>query len=97
MKFGIHQSSWLDTPDPAEAFEAVKVKAPLLNRTALAGSRYPIFVAVEYDEDGAHQTLIASSTVEVQPKRPFSRWIIVGAVVLVVVWAFLLIVRRTKP
>ena len=27
MKFGIHQSSWLDTPDPAEAFEAVKVKA----------------------------------------------------------------------
>jgi F420-dependent oxidoreductase-like protein len=27
MKFGIHQSSWLDTPDPAKAFEAVKVKA----------------------------------------------------------------------
>jgi alkanesulfonate monooxygenase SsuD/methylene tetrahydromethanopterin reductase-like flavin-dependent oxidoreductase (luciferase family) len=27
MKFGIHQSSWLDTPDPAEAFEAVKAKA----------------------------------------------------------------------
>ena len=27
MKFGIHISSWLDTPDPAEAFEAVKAKA----------------------------------------------------------------------
>ena len=27
MKFGIHNSSWLDTPDPAEAFDAVKVKA----------------------------------------------------------------------
>ena len=27
MKFGIQNSSWLDTPDPAEAFEAVKVKA----------------------------------------------------------------------
>ena len=27
MKFGIHNSRWLDTPDPAEAFEAVKVKA----------------------------------------------------------------------
>src|SRR5262245_33359977 len=27
MKFGLHQSSWLDTPDPAEAFEAVKAKA----------------------------------------------------------------------
>jgi hypothetical protein len=27
MRFGIHNSSWLDGPDPAEAFEAVKVKA----------------------------------------------------------------------
>ena len=27
MRFGIHNSSWLDGPDPAEAFEAVKAKA----------------------------------------------------------------------
>jgi F420-dependent oxidoreductase-like protein len=27
MKFGIHNSSWLDAPDPADAFEAVKTKA----------------------------------------------------------------------
>jgi hypothetical protein len=27
VRFGIHNSSWLDGPDPAEAFEAVKVKA----------------------------------------------------------------------
>src|SRR5882724_7800108 len=27
MKFGIHNSSWLDAPDPDEAFEAVKAKA----------------------------------------------------------------------
>lgn len=27
MKFGIHNSSWRDGPDPAEAFEAVKAKA----------------------------------------------------------------------
>jgi len=27
MRFGIHHSSWLDGPDPAEAFEAVKAKA----------------------------------------------------------------------
>jgi alkanesulfonate monooxygenase SsuD/methylene tetrahydromethanopterin reductase-like flavin-dependent oxidoreductase (luciferase family) len=27
MKFGIHNSSWLDSSDPAEAFEAVKAKA----------------------------------------------------------------------
>ena len=27
MKFGIHNPSWVDGPDPAEAFEAVKAKA----------------------------------------------------------------------
>jgi F420-dependent oxidoreductase-like protein len=27
VKFGIHNSSWLDRPDPAEAFEGVKAKA----------------------------------------------------------------------
>jgi hypothetical protein len=27
MKFGIHHPSWVDSPDPAEAFEGVKAKA----------------------------------------------------------------------
>lgn len=27
MMFGIHNAFWLDTPDPAEAFEVVKAKA----------------------------------------------------------------------
>jgi F420-dependent oxidoreductase-like protein len=27
VRFGIHNSSWLDSPDPADAFEAVKAKA----------------------------------------------------------------------
>ena len=27
MKFGIHNSSWLDRRDPAEVFETVKTKA----------------------------------------------------------------------
>jgi alkanesulfonate monooxygenase SsuD/methylene tetrahydromethanopterin reductase-like flavin-dependent oxidoreductase (luciferase family) len=27
VRFGIHHSSWLDTPDPAEAFETVRAKA----------------------------------------------------------------------
>jgi alkanesulfonate monooxygenase SsuD/methylene tetrahydromethanopterin reductase-like flavin-dependent oxidoreductase (luciferase family) len=27
MPFGIHNASWRDAPDPAEAFEAVKAKA----------------------------------------------------------------------
>jgi F420-dependent oxidoreductase-like protein len=32
MKFGIHNSSWLDTADPAETFEAAKVKAQWAER-----------------------------------------------------------------
>jgi hypothetical protein len=39
MKFGIHHSSWLDTPDPAEAFEAVKAKRNGRRITALSGSQ----------------------------------------------------------
>jgi hypothetical protein len=35
MKFGIHNSSWLDTPDPAEAFETVKAKAQRAEETHL--------------------------------------------------------------
>jgi hypothetical protein len=27
MKFGIHNSTWLDNPDPVEASETVKAKA----------------------------------------------------------------------
>ena len=39
MKFGIHNSSWLDSHDPAEAFEAVKAKAQWAENHSLSGSR----------------------------------------------------------
>lgn len=32
MKFGIHNSSWLDRPDPCDAFDAVKAKAQWAER-----------------------------------------------------------------
>jgi hypothetical protein len=79
------------------AWETAKVRATLVNRTALAGSRYPIFVAVEYDEDGTHQALAASGTVEVQQRRALvSRGLlwVVGA--LLVAWVALLIWRRGR-
>lgn len=37
----------------------------IANRTALAGSRYPVFVAIEYDTDGEHQGVIAQGVVEI--------------------------------
>lgn len=39
MKFGLHNSSWLDEPDPAETFEAAKAKANGRNVTVSSGSR----------------------------------------------------------
>jgi len=53
MKFGIHNSSWLDTPDPAEAFETVKAKAQRAEETHLQFSpkvffnRSPLPVSVQ--------------------------------------------------
>jgi hypothetical protein len=79
------------------AWESAKVKTTLLNRTALAGSRYPIFVTVEYDDEGTHQTLVSSSTVEVQQRRALiSRgllWVVGG---LLAAWVVVLIARRAK-
>jgi hypothetical protein len=35
MKFGIHNSSWLERIDPGEAFEAVKAKAHVVTHPEL--------------------------------------------------------------
>lgn len=37
----------------------------IANRTALPGSRYPIFVAIEYDADDEHHGVIAQGLVEI--------------------------------
>lgn len=62
----------------------------IVNRTALAGSRYPVFVAAEYDEDGVHQGVVMQGLVEIVAPQNF--WeehqaaLIGGAIALVVVW-----------
>ena len=64
---------------------------PLVNRTALAGSRYPVFVAVEYEDGGVHQAAIAHGIVEIQPPRRLAArgllWLVAA---LVVGWVVLL-------
>lgn len=42
-----------------------QVAVPLVNRTALPGSRYPAFAIVEYDEDGVHQAVVAQGLVSI--------------------------------
>jgi len=41
------------------------VTADVVNRTALAGSRYPVFIAVEYDQDDGHYGAIYQGIVEI--------------------------------
>lgn len=69
----------------------------ITNRTALTGSRYPVFATVEYDEDGAHHTVIAQGIVEVSTPRAFLPrallWL-VGA--LLVGWLLLLWRMRAR-
>jgi hypothetical protein len=62
--------------------------APVVNRTALPGSRYPVFATVEYDEGGTHQAIVRHAIVEVVAPRPFFQawrsplWSAAGALVL---------------
>jgi hypothetical protein len=88
------------TPPPIElaAWEEKPVDATIVNRTALGGSRYPVFVTVQYDDGTTHQTAVAQSVVEILPPRSFfaqqrnALW--VGAAVLVVLWIGFILWRR---
>jgi hypothetical protein len=72
----------------------------IINRTALAGSRYPVFVAVEYDEDGVHHAVVQQGMVEIVPPRDFwkenQRALLIGAGVLVAVWLVFVLMRAVK-
>jgi len=70
------------------------VKAPVVNRTALAGSRYPIFVTVSYEEEGVHHALIGQGMVEIVGAQSFFQsrrtllWMV--AAIVIVAWLGLL-------
>jgi hypothetical protein len=72
------------------AWEEKSVSVGLVNRTALAGSRYPIFVTAEYDDGDVHQAAIGQGMLEVTNARTFFQsqrellWI--GAALLVAAW-----------
>jgi hypothetical protein len=72
----------------------------IVNRTALAGSRYPVFVAVEYDDGGVHQGIVAQGIVEIVAPRNFweenQTLLIVGVGVLLALWLVLVLRRATS-
>jgi len=70
------------------------VSFEITNRTALTGSRYPVFAAVEYEDGGTHHAILAQGIVEVASPRAFLPrtllWV-VGALLLG--WVALLLLR----
>jgi len=73
------------------------VSVPLTNRTALAGSRYPVFANVQYDDAPVHQSVLAQTVVEILAPQSFfgsrqgALWM--GAGVLVLVWVAVMLWR----
>ena len=72
----------------------------LVNRAALPGSRYPVFLSIEYDDGPIHQTVVAHSTVEIlaredrPSRRGLSLWL--GAGVLGLLFVALIVYRLVK-
>jgi hypothetical protein len=102
VRLGVLVPGVLEAAEPAdeialEAWEERPVTVQLTNRTALAGSSYPVFVALEYDDGPVHQTLLARSEVavveeEARPSR-FGRLLWIGAAVFGLLFLGLLIFR----
>jgi hypothetical protein len=65
------------------ASEEKTVSFPLVNRAGIEGSSYPVYVVVEYEDESAHQAIVANSMVQISASEPTAGrsrglWIIGG-------------------
>jgi hypothetical protein len=83
-----------------EAWKEEHLEVPVTNRTALAGSRYPVFVSAQYDDGGVHQAVVAQGIVSVVGSESFFTrnrrllGVVAGAVVLA--WLAVVLVRAMR-
>jgi hypothetical protein len=89
----------LEVEPPAQVLDLapwsdVQVEAQILNRSALVGSRYPVFVTVEYDDPGGHHATVAHDVVEILANEDHrARYTFAAAALLVLCWLAFLGVR----
>lgn len=72
-----------------------EARATVFNRAALPGSRYPVFVTLEYDDDSGHHAALGNGLVEIvsAPETSVSyAWSATG--VLLIAWVAVLAYRR---
>jgi hypothetical protein len=83
-----------------DPWQELEIPVELTNRAALPGSRYPLFVAVEYEDGPAHQTLIAQTIVEIRPADawvgPRGRYLWIAAAIFGGLFVVLLALRFRK-
>jgi hypothetical protein len=83
-----------------EGWKEEHIDVPVTNRTALVGSRYPVFVSAEYDDGPVHQAVVAQGIVSVVGTESFFTryrrilWGVAGAVVLA--WLAVVLVRALR-
>jgi hypothetical protein len=83
-----------------EAWKEEHIEVPVTNRTALVGSRYPVFVSAEYDDGPVHQAVVAQGIVSVVGTESFFTryrrilFMVAGAVVLA--WLAVVLVRALR-
>jgi len=84
-------------PLPLAPWSDAHVEARVVNRSAVAGSRIPLFVAVEYDDAGGHHTSLAHDLLEVRTVESARGWYaFMTAAVVVAAWVVVLTVRRWR-
>jgi hypothetical protein len=73
-----------------EGWKDATLEIPVTNRTALVGSRYPVYVTAEYDDGPVHQAVVAQGLVTVAGSDSFldrnARALRIGAIALAAAW-----------
>jgi hypothetical protein len=105
VSLGVMLPEALEATEPPTAialapWEEKTVSVPLVNRAALPGSRYRVFLAVEYEDGRVHQALVARGTVEslASEDRPSRRglYLWLGAGVLGLLFVARIVYRLVK-
>jgi len=82
---------------PLKPWADAQVEARIINRAALAGSRYPVFVTVEYDDSYGHHAALAHGAVEIRAATPArGNYLFGAAAAMAVVWVVLVVGRRWR-
>jgi hypothetical protein len=84
-------------PLPLAPWSDTKVEAEIVNRAALAGSRIPVFVAVEYDDEGGHHVSLAHDVLEIRAAESArGSYAFASAAALMAAWVLVVTVRRWR-